>query len=373
MQAISAAAKADLGFASAVLDDAAVLHAAANNTRPALDDLMAMETAGLSAQFFFRDTATGDVDRTSDAEANLAYSATGTNKLPANPVPGGAISGIWSGYIEAPENGFFNLRIEADAGATVTLTLDGRTADLAQNGTVWSNTAPIELRAGTLYAITLKVEKVKDTLSVRWESAGRGREIIPPRYLYSATLQDRLRVVYIRFLKAASLASSLRLTAAETVHFASHADYQIGGQGWLNSLPVTGSPNNATAIELLKAFTALLDFARIKGELAPDDERLLSVLKDPAAATQSPDSLLFALTRWTPDSLTALLTRFGKVVADLSHLDTFRRIYDAYAPVKTMGIPASALIKSHHQRAERPSPSAICRLPCAPAMTRAAG
>ncbi|MFH0344546.1 MAG: neuraminidase-like domain-containing protein [Chromatiales bacterium] len=344
LQVISATAKTDLRFTSAVLDDAAVLHAAANHTRPALDDLMAVETAGLSAEFFFRDTATGSVDRTSDVEANLTYSATRTNKLPANPVPG-AISGIWSGYIEAPENGFFNLRIDADAGATVTLILDGTTANLAPNGTVWSNTAPIELRAGTLYAITLKVEKVKDTLSVRWESTGRGREIIAPRYLYSATLQDRLRVVYICFLKAASLASSLRLTAAETVHFASHADYRIGGQGWLNSLPVTGSPDNDTAIALLAAFSALLDFARIKGELAPDDERLLSILKDPAAATQSEDGLLLTLTRWTVDSLfTFLVIRFGKVIADLSHLDTFRRVYDAHAPVKTMGIPAAAAL-----------------------------
>jgi hypothetical protein len=194
---------------------------------------------------------------------------------------------------------------------------------------------------------------VKDTLSVRWESAGRGREIIPPRSLYSATLQDHLRVVYTRFLKAASLASSLRLTATETVHFASHADYRIGDQGWLNSLPVTGSPDNGTAAALLKACTALLDFARIKGELAPDDERLLSVLKDPEAAISRhqnglprEDGLLFTLTRWTPDSLTALLARFDKAIADLSHLDTFCRIYDAYAPVKTLGISAAALIKA---------------------------
>lgn len=345
LQAISAAAKADPGFTSAVLDDAAVLHAAADNTRPGLADLTAVETAGLSAQFFFRDTATGNVDHASGAEGGLAYSATGSNKLPANPVPGAVISGIWTGYLEAPENGFFNFRIETD-GATVTLTLDGKAATLEPNGTLWSNTAPIELRAGTLYAITLKVEKVKDTFSVRWESDGRGREIIPSRFLYSATLQNQLRVVYIRFLKAAALATRLRLTAAETVHFASHADYRIDGQGWLNNLPVTGSPNHATATELLKAFTALLDFARIKAALSPDDERLLCAIQDPAVATQSPDGLLFTLTRWTPDSLDALLTCFGKGIADLSHFDTLGRIYDAHAPLKTMGIPATALSKA---------------------------
>src|SRR4030095_10348921 len=73
LQVISAAAKTELGFTSAVLDEAAVLHAAAHHSPPALDDFMAMETAGLSAQFYFGDTATGNIKHTSDAEANLAY------------------------------------------------------------------------------------------------------------------------------------------------------------------------------------------------------------------------------------------------------------------------------------------------------------
>ena len=352
LQAISAAAKADVLLASALLDDALVLCAAGDNTRPALDDLTALEKSGLSAQFFFRDTATGAVDHTSDAEANLAYAATGSNKLPANPVPASAISGIWSGYLEAPENGFYNLRIAADAGATVTLTLGESSVALAQNGNVWSNNAPIELRAGTLYAISFKIEKVKDTLTIRWETAGRGWEIVPARYLYSATLTDHLRQVYVRFLKTASLAGALKLTATETAYLTSHADYQIGGQGWLNSLSVTGSPDNATSIALLKAFAALLDFDRMKGGLSANDERLLTVLKDPAEAAQTPESLLFTLTRWEPSSLDSLLIRFGKVTggnADrdaLKDLNTFRRIYDAYAWIKKLGIPASALIKA---------------------------
>jgi hypothetical protein len=346
LQAISAAAKTDVGFASALLDDSDVLHAIADDTRHALDDLTAVETAGLSAQFFFRDTASGNVDRASDAESNLAYSATGSNKLPANPTPGAAISGIWAGYLEAPENGFFNFGIEAESSSVVTLTVDSRPIDLAQNGTVWSNSAALELRAGTLYAISLKVEKVKDTLSVHWQRAGRGREIIPSRNLYSAALLDHLHTAYLRFLRAASLADSLRMTAAETVHFASHPDYRIGGQGWLNSLPAIGNPDTSTATALFTAFDALLGFARIKAALSPDDERLLSILKDPVAAAESPDGVLFVLTRWTVDSLNALLTRFGRVIADLFHFDAFSRIYEAFAPVKAMGIPASALIKA---------------------------
>ena len=144
----------------------------------------------------------------------------GDNKLPPNgnnpcrpPFPA-----IWSGYLEAPENGFYNLSIEADAGAAVTLDprrRDGRASARRVAAPCGATRRPSNCVAGTLYAIILTVEKVKDTLSVRWETAGRGREIIPPRYLYSATLTDQLRAAYVRFLKAASLATSLRLTAAE--------------------------------------------------------------------------------------------------------------------------------------------------------------
>ena len=77
--------------------------------------------------------------------------------------------------------------IETDAGATVTLTLGDALVALEQNGNVWSNQEPIELRAGTLYAVSLQVEKVKDTLSVHWQTAGRAREAIPPRYRYSTS------------------------------------------------------------------------------------------------------------------------------------------------------------------------------------------
>lgn len=352
LQAMSAAADAEIGFASAILDNASVLHQVGDTTQPSLGDLTAIETPGLSAQFFFRDTATGAVDQTRDAEANLAYAAASSNTLPANPAPMNAISGIWSGYVEAPENGFYNLQIEADAGATVTLTLDDTSVDLTRNGNIWSNSAPVELHAGTLYAISLQVEKIKDILAIRWETTGRDWEIIPACYLYSATLINRLRSVYVRFLKAAALATGLKLTAAETAYLAAHTDYQFNGQGWMNHLLVTGSPDKVTSMVLLKAFTALLDFSRLKADLAPDDERLLTVLKDSIAATQHPDSLLFTLTRWESSSLDTWLTHFGKVSggsanrSSLQDLNTLCRVYDAYTWATKLGIHASALLKA---------------------------
>lgn len=363
LQAISVAAKTDIGFASALLDNKLdgkyILHATNDVSQPALNDLTAVEKPGLSTQFFLRDTATGDVDFASNAEANLDYSSAAKNKAKMPTNAGNPVSGIWSGYLETPENGFYNFHVETDADAVVALTLDAKTIDLVQNGNVRSNKDVVELYAGTLYSISLKVEKVKDTLTVRWETEGRGREIIPARYLYSETLTAHLRTTYVRFLKAVSLAEALKLTASETVYFASHSDYRIAGQGWLNSLPVTDNPDNATSPALLKALMALLDFARIKAEVSPDDERLLTVLNNPetiiknlTAVFAKPELLLISLMRWEPASLDALLVRFGKIKdgkADrtaLKDLDTFSRVYTAYSVMKKLGIPASALIKA---------------------------
>jgi Neuraminidase-like domain/Salmonella virulence plasmid 28.1kDa A protein len=362
--AVSAAAKADIAFASALLDDKTVLNPAAappladlEDLPAALDDLTAMETAGLSARFYAAATADGAPDGASDAEANLAYPGSGAGALPFNPG-----SGIWSGYLEAPENGFYNFSIEpgaaGGAGAgSATLTLNGEDKLLEKNAEAWSNTTAIELRAGTLYPITLKVENITAGLKVRWQTKGRGWEVIAARYLYPETLTGHLRATYVRFLKAISLATGFQLKASEMAYFAAHPDYRIGGRGWLNSLPVAGTADGVIATKLLAAFEALLDFAGLKAELSPKDERLLTVLKDPNAVVTSAkeikDSLLLALTRWDGALLDALLLRFGKHLqaepdqADrsaLKDLGTFMRVHRAYAPVKKIGVSASALI-----------------------------
>ena len=346
LQRLSAAAGVDLVITQTILDPATApypLHAAGDPNKPALDDVLALQTQGFAAEFFFRDTATGNVDQSIPAAANLDYASGGSNPLPN---PGNAISGIWSGQVEAPEGGFYNFVIQADTGATVTLTLGGQTSALTRNGKVWRNTDPIELKAGTLYKIVLKVEKIKGALSLKWETPKRAREVIPSRYLYPPTILTPFANIYIRFLKTTSLALGLRLTANEVAYFATHADYRINGDGWLNVLPASGDPAISTAIALLKPFQAILDYTRIKAEISPGDESLLTALKDPTTATQNPDSLLFTITRWNPASLDDVLAQFSGNIAGLGHFDLFSRVYDAFALIQKMGISAKALIQA---------------------------
>ena len=370
LQRLSAAAAVDLAFSQALLDPPTLpgelypLHAAGHADEPVLNDVLALETPGLAAKFFFRDTATGAADLSVPGAANLDYARGGGNPLPANPTPGNAISGIWTGQVETPEAGFYNFVVEADSGATVTLMLGAQAPLLTQNGNIRRNTEPLELDAGTLYEIMLTVEKVKDTLRVKWETPKRAREVIPARYLYPPTILAPFSDSYTRFLKASALVTTLGLTANEMAYFATHSDYRINangqidsnGQGWLNALPsadnfhLTNPADAAIAKNLNEALltplSAPLDFARIKAEISPSDESLLAVFKDPAKATQNTDSLLFTITRWNQTSLNNVLAQFSGNIAGLGHFDLFRRVYDAFALIQTMGISANALIQA---------------------------
>jgi hypothetical protein len=342
---VAAAAHVDGSFAPAILGDADILHAGLDATRPALDDLTAMETPGLSARYFWHDTATGVPDAAVDTVPSLTF-GTASNPLPANPSPGAPISGIWSGFVQASASGNYNVTVSTEAGATVTLSIDGAPVTLAQAAGVWSNTSPIQLAARTLVAIQLTVAKVVNTLAVAWDTVGSGWTEIPPAALYSDTLTSRLRDAYVRFLKAATLGEKLRLDAAELAFAARrHTDPDpVLAQGWFNALSVVGGAPGPTAVSLAAAFQALLDQARLKAAFSPDDERLLDVLLDPSAALPNGDSALLTLTGWDPDSLAALLGRFGKAQSDLANVGFFARVFDAFSVVRAMAIPGAALV-----------------------------
>ncbi|MFL6292610.1 MAG: neuraminidase-like domain-containing protein, partial [Thermoanaerobaculia bacterium] len=156
-----------------------------------------------------------------------------------------------------------------------------------------------------------------------------------------------LRGTTIRLLKVWSLASALKMTAPEVVHFATRIEYQIGGKGWLNALADSGRPSDTTWKPLKDALVAVLSFARLKAELSPDDERLFSVLQKPNATLPDGQPLLLSLTRWG-DSATqdALLGRFGLAVANLTRVESFQRVYDAGLLAKKLNVPVAAVVNA---------------------------
>jgi hypothetical protein len=347
LQRLSVAVALDPGATATLADPSGpplALHARDAVDRPLLDDVVAVGTPGLLAEFYFRDKATAPIDRTVPFAGNLGYASHGPNPLPAHPVAGAAISGCWTGSIETPDAGFHNLIVEADPLAAVTLAFDGITQPLVRNGAVWRNQNPLDLQAGRLYAIELIVENVADRMRLSWETPKRPREIIPARYLYASAALAHFTSAYVRILKLASLMSSLGITASEIAWLGAAPEHQVDGDSWLNALPTADAPVGAAAAALYAPFVALLDYARIKSALQVSGDRLLGILRAPAAASAQGDGLMFTLTQWDKASFDEMLGHLGIPVADIAHFGRFRRVVEAFGPIQALRIPAARLI-----------------------------
>jgi len=158
-------------------------------------------------------------------------------ELPAKP-GGGPIAGIWSGYLNAPQDGYYNIQIETDPGATVTLIVDDTAVLLtpSANGSVWSNQSPISLTAGELVHFLLTATSLQTVLALNWQSTGLGWQTIPAAELYSDTLLDRLQTAYVRYLKATSLATTLSLTADEIAYLGTSSGYAVNTKDGTDNL-----------------------------------------------------------------------------------------------------------------------------------------
>ncbi len=338
LQRLADAASKTRAFAEGLLNPAVVANGlrAAVTTDPAIKDMLALEKPGLSAQYY-NSTTVGTSPQPLRIDANLVYAAGSANTLPANTVSTGApISGVWTGSLEAPENSYYNIVINAEAASTVLLSIDGAAITLTHTGNEWRNTTAIEFKAGRLYTISVTIANVVNTASIQWISEGNGLAPIPAKSLYPSSTYANARTAYLRFLKASALADAMKLTDGEV------ARPVMSGASWLNSLAVAGTP--ASPATFLPPLRELLDFGHSKAVLSPGSDALLTVMRNPAAATATPTSLLYAITGWDSTSLTAMLTRFGRVIADLQYPGVFRRVLDAFAVVRTMGISATALI-----------------------------
>ena len=203
---ITAAAGTDPIFASAILDDSTVVHAShARTSMPAVQDVIEIEIPGLAKKYF----------------------------------PGKPDHKAWSGYLNVPQNGLYNLRLTAidHPGNVVSLVIDGATVQMHDDGGgIWTTINSISLTASKLSAISIDIAIAPDELNLMWESKGLDWQIVPGMYLYSDVLVNQIRTVYLRFLKATSLARTLSLTANEIAYLASHSDFFIQNEGWLNRL-----------------------------------------------------------------------------------------------------------------------------------------
>lgn len=167
----------------------------------------------------------------SSSSAALSYVASGaltadilaqwpaTVSQPLPPGTGGsAIAVMLTGSIVAPQDGAYNLSLVLDPGASATVSIGNATLNFGKNA---APALPVTLSTAVLTPISIVATGVRTTLTLCWQNgAGLGWQPVPAQYMYAQTLMNRLRDTYVRFLKAASLASALSLTANEIAYLA---------------------------------------------------------------------------------------------------------------------------------------------------------
>jgi hypothetical protein len=319
--------------------------AGADPNIPALAYAMLIDQQGMYAEFFYSPTASGSVAAQDFYVANLDYSIKGGHPLPVNPAaPAAPISGRWSAWLELPENGTLSLAVEADSSAKVTLTLDGNPQSMAQSGTTTWVSPAIGMNAGQMVKIVLTVENVHDRMSLTWQTQTRSREAIPSRYLYCRSYDTwSFGYMTLLFKNAVDLARATGLSASEIAYLSTLPEYRIQQIGWLNFVPNYHNWG-PVADQLASRLRALLEFARIKSAWSPKSENLLTVLKDPMAATAASGSLFYRISGQTADTLSAVLTRVGRSTGDLAKLGFLRYVFDALAPLRALAIPAATTV-----------------------------
>ena len=270
------------------------------------------------------------------------------NNLPTNPAGANAkISAIWRFYLEVPVNGNYNYYIETDNDAEVKITIDENEILLKDDHGIWQNQDAIELKAGKLYRVELEIAKVEKTAVLKWESKGIGKESIPVKYLYPYEQVRNFSDMYIRLLKAIGIFERLGLKEKEIAFFctAENISFQIDSKGFLNAIPVIPNPDKNKVEALFTILLDLLRYVELKKSLKVNDETLVTILNDPDVKAENGESLLLKVTGWDESSYEDLLMRFKWDQADdLSNLNKFRRMNEAFEVVNKFGVPAANLL-----------------------------
>ncbi|MEQ4720639.1 neuraminidase-like domain-containing protein [Nonomuraea sp. B19D2] len=334
-QAVATEINSTPAEAAALLDDRALLHVSGDPSRPAVDAYLGLEQAGLTAAYFSFPTLSGAPDRTDDAVV-VDYGPGGATLPDSVLFPGAPISGVWSGHVEAPATGDYIFSITADTGAQVKLDLAGVEAQLVEQGGIWRS-RPIELAAGVPQPIRLVVRKVRHRLSLRWESTGVARAVVPASALYPTVPLTRFARTHLRLLKACALAEAIGLSQTELVHFSGGAGrHQIAGQGWLNALPAEdGAPAEATVRSLFGVVGDLIRYADLREELGARGDDLVDVLRDPAAAAK--DGRLTRVTGWPDADLKVLLGHLLRPPSALAGIGVLVRVKEMFDVVRAIG------------------------------------
>lgn len=342
-QTLGSSQNIDLAILGELLENQDVLQSVDDNSKPAIEDCLKLESGGISAQYFFADDTTANTPDHEEIITGINFNNV-DQKLPVNTNNAGAkISAIWKFYLEVPVSGNYNYYIETDATA-VKFSIDEISIKVDQGNDIWKNHDSVELKAGILYKVELEIDKVKDKAILKWESKGIARESMPVKYLYPYKQVENFSHTYVRFSKAISMFEKLGLHKNEIIFFSKTTSFQINGKSFLDTVPVTAKPANNDVVSLFSILLDLLYYVDLKTSLNIKDETLVDIFNDPNVKDENNESKLIQVTGWDEPSLGNILNHFQMTRTDLSDLIKFRRVYDALQIIQKFGVSSTSLL-----------------------------
>ncbi|WP_374427722.1 neuraminidase-like domain-containing protein [Paracoccus sp. (in: a-proteobacteria)] len=335
VQTAAAALSLPADLAATLLQAADVLHAEGVPDAAAVADLTGIAAGGLRLALH----AGGDPGAAPDLIE--ARSGMGGGDLP---LPGTGMAAIWSGWIDAPASGTYALSVQAGAGGTVTLVIDGADIPMTpEAGGRFVNAVPVTLSSARPVPITLTVTGLARRAVLRWSAQGMGWQVVPDRHLYPAGAMAALAATARRVTVLGALAATLKLGAGEMAWLARLPELRIAGAGWFNALPDAARAHAAPSPDLAACLDTVAGYVLLRRAIAADDAGLCRVLMAPMATLPDGQPALETLTGWSAASVDVALGRLGLGRADLARPRDFARLARVMAPVTDLRIPAPAL------------------------------
>lgn len=355
-----------------LLSTSSLLSSAQAVNQDAMHDFLAVGKDGVVGEYFFANLI-GAVADARDANAGSIDYAPATGRiLPANALNmGQSIAGRWSGYVEVPRSGIFNLEIELEAAAPQpALMLDGAAITLQAVGggrPAWRNANALQYAPGTLVSFVLTVTGVTSKVRLLWQTGNIASSPVPGAALYDLTIITNLVDTYVRVLRAGVLRQKLELSDEEAFALFNRPSLGITiagvGRPLLGALPVSTVVTVPVQVALGKALFALAGYCRIRRELEATSETMLSLLVDPSATVADVNGSFAALSGWSASVVEAVLSRMK--VLNARHQPDFdalrdptiaQRVHDALRVIKALGVSHTTAFASI---ANAPTQSAV--------------
>ncbi len=296
-QIIIDALKLDGAMAQLLLET--VLKSQADNTKPAIADLLALQAPGLTASYFTSNNLSGTP--TPGTDATIAFDGSTTT------LPSGMQSASWSGLLLAPSNGDFTFFVRTNGTVQMWVGDDAVPLSLTLNSTTseWVST-PITFKAGQLYSLLLEVTQlpVNSFIELSWQGATLPKAIIPSDNLYPQTQFDIFGKTFTLLQKSALFINNFSLSIEQVAYISTHPSDFAGFN--LNALPlVRDSTTDSNAPALFSTWLRVNDLATLQGNLPQGEVTLINVFS--AASLADATKLLAQATGWNQQIITGLI------------------------------------------------------------------